>query len=83
MLENPAVAAVKIYQPKPMVKLDPSFDVNTETFADDVTVLLDIELKKDAPGGRCRTHRYGALSVLQRHAVPAAKTQAGYGDHHH
>ena len=51
VLDNPAVAAVKIYQPHPVVKLDPNFNVNTETFADAVTFLLDIELKKDAPAG--------------------------------
>ncbi len=51
VLENPAVASVRIYQPKPVVKLDPSFGVNTETFSDQVTVLLDIELKKDATAG--------------------------------
>ena len=50
-LDNPAVAAVKLYQPQPVVKTDPSFGVNTETFGDAVTILLDIELKKDAAPG--------------------------------
>jgi thiol:disulfide interchange protein DsbD len=51
VLDNPAVASVKFYQPQPIVKLDPSFGVNTETFGEEVTFLLDIELKKDAPAG--------------------------------
>jgi thiol:disulfide interchange protein len=51
VVDNPAVAGVKLYQPQPVVKLDPSFGVNTETFGEDVTFLLDIELKKDAPAG--------------------------------
>jgi thiol:disulfide interchange protein DsbD len=51
LADQPAVAGFKIYQPKPIVKLDPSFNVNTETFAEEVTVLLEIELKKDAPAG--------------------------------
>jgi thiol:disulfide interchange protein len=51
LADNPAVAGVKIYQPKPLVKLDPSFNVNTETFGEEVTFLLEIELKKDAPPG--------------------------------
>jgi len=50
-LDNPVVAGVKLYQPQPLVKLDPSFNVNTETFGEEVTILLDIELKKDAPTG--------------------------------
>jgi thiol:disulfide interchange protein len=50
-LDNPAVASVKLYQPQPIVKLDPSFGVNTETFGEAVTFLLDIELKKDAAPG--------------------------------
>ena len=51
VLDNPAVAGVKLYQPQPVVKLDPNFNVNTETFANAVNLLLDIELKKDAPAG--------------------------------
>ena len=50
-IDNPAVAGVKLYQPQPVVKLDPSFGVNTETFGEAVTFLLDIELKKDAAPG--------------------------------
>jgi thiol:disulfide interchange protein len=51
LAENPAAAGVKVYQPKPMIKMDPSFNANTETFGEEVTFLLEIELKKDAPGG--------------------------------
>src|SRR5579863_4276325 len=36
-LDNPAVASVKLYQPQPLVKLDPTFQVNTETFSEQVT----------------------------------------------
>jgi thiol:disulfide interchange protein len=51
LADNPAVAGFKVYQPKAVVKLDPSFNVNTETFAEEVTFLYEIELKKDAPSG--------------------------------
>src|SRR5258708_3592574 len=44
LADNPAVAGVKVYQPKPLIKLDPTFQVNTETFGDEVTVLSEIEL---------------------------------------
>src|ERR1700680_2723502 len=51
LAENPAVAGFKIYQPKPERKLDPSFGLDTETFADKVVLLLDVEFKKNAPPG--------------------------------
>jgi thiol:disulfide interchange protein DsbD len=49
--DNPAVAGFKIYQPKPVRKLDPSFGIDTETFAEQYVLLFDIELKKDAAAG--------------------------------
>jgi thiol:disulfide interchange protein len=49
--DNPAVAGFKIYQSKPVRKLDPSFGIDTETFAEQYVLLFDIELKKDAPAG--------------------------------
>jgi thiol:disulfide interchange protein DsbD len=49
--DNPAVAGFKIYQSKPVRKLDPSFGIDTETFADQYVLLLDVELKKDAAAG--------------------------------
>src|SRR5260370_39735746 len=42
LADNPAVGGFRVYQPKPVVKLDPTFKVNTETFADDVKFLFDI-----------------------------------------
>jgi thiol:disulfide interchange protein len=51
LAENPAVAGFKVYQPKPIIKEDPTFKVNTETFGEEVTFLFEIELKKDAPAG--------------------------------
>jgi thiol:disulfide interchange protein len=48
---NPAVAGFKIYQPKPVRKLDPSFGIDTETFSEQYVLLFDIELKKDAAAG--------------------------------
>jgi len=51
LADNPAVAGFKVYQPKPLTKLDPTFQVNTETFGEEVIFLLEVELKKDAPAG--------------------------------
>jgi thiol:disulfide interchange protein len=49
--DNPAVAGFKIYQSKPVRKLDPSFGIDTETFSEQYVLLFDIELRKDAPAG--------------------------------
>jgi thiol:disulfide interchange protein len=49
--DNPAVAGFKIYQSKPVRKLDPSFGIDTETFSEQYVLLFDIELKKDAAAG--------------------------------
>jgi thiol:disulfide interchange protein DsbD len=49
--DNPAVAGFKIYQPKPVRKLDPSFGIDTETFSEQLVLLFDVELKKDAVAG--------------------------------
>jgi thiol:disulfide interchange protein len=50
--DNPAVAGFKIYQSKPVRKLDPSFGIDTETFSEQYVLLFDIELKKDAAAGQ-------------------------------
>ena len=45
------MSSFKLYQPKPERKLDPNFQIDTETFADEVVLLYDVELKKDAAAG--------------------------------
>ncbi|HEX5226754.1 MAG TPA: cytochrome c biogenesis protein CcdA [Bryobacteraceae bacterium] len=49
--DNPAVAAFRIYQAKPLRKLDPSFGIDTETFSGKYELLIDIELAKNAASG--------------------------------
>ena len=51
LADIPAVAGLKIYQPKPDRKFDQGFQMDTETYSGDTTFLLDFELKKDAPAG--------------------------------
>jgi len=51
LADSPVVSGSKLYQPKPVRKLDPNFQIDTETFADEVVLLYDVELKKDAPAG--------------------------------
>jgi thiol:disulfide interchange protein len=48
---NPAVAGFKVYQAKPERKLDPNFNIDTETFAGEIVLLFDVELASDAPAG--------------------------------
>ncbi len=51
LADSPVVSGFKLYQPKPERKLDPNFQIDTETFADEVVLLYDVELKKDAAAG--------------------------------
>jgi thiol:disulfide interchange protein DsbD len=51
LLDNPAVAGYRIYQPKPVTQFDPNFNLDTETFEKEVTFLLEIDLAKDLPPG--------------------------------
>ncbi len=48
---NAAVAGLKLYQPKPETKFDQNFQVNVEAFEKQVTLLVAVELAKDAPAG--------------------------------
>jgi thiol:disulfide interchange protein DsbD len=51
LVDTPVLSGFKLYQPKPERKLDPNFQIDTETFADEVVLLFDVELKKDATAG--------------------------------
>src|SRR5260370_26499843 len=51
LVDSPVLSGFKLYQPKPERKLDPNFQIDTETFADEVVLLFDVELKKDATAG--------------------------------
>ena len=79
--DNPAVAGYKIYQAKPVRKLDPSFGIDTETFADQYVLLFDIQLKKDAAAGSSDITANVRYQILQRHNLPAPQAQVGPGVH--
>ncbi len=49
--DNPSLASFHIYQPKPERKLDPNFQIDTETYQGTIVFLVEVELKKDAPTG--------------------------------
>jgi thiol:disulfide interchange protein DsbD len=51
LAEAPAVASSKIYQPGPEKKFDRNFNLETETFGEEVVFWVVADLKKDAPAG--------------------------------
>ncbi len=50
-VDDPALAGVKVYQPKPDKKFDPNFNVDTERYEGEVVFLVEVELAKTAPAG--------------------------------
>src|ERR1035438_10390614 len=49
--ENPAIAAVKFYQPPPVRRFDPNFKIDTETFEKDVDFPMVVKMAFPAKGG--------------------------------
>ncbi|HZS57050.1 MAG TPA: cytochrome c biogenesis protein CcdA [Bryobacteraceae bacterium] len=50
MAANPAIAAYQLYRPQPIRKLDPNFQIETETYTGDVTFLIDVTTARSAAG---------------------------------
>ena len=48
---NDAVEAVRLFQQPPVTKLDPAFQINTETYGHQTTFLFEIRLSPNAPVG--------------------------------
>lgn len=51
MPANPAIAGIRLYQPKPETKFDANFNMNVEAFEHEVVLLAALEIAKDAPAG--------------------------------
>ena len=49
--ENPAIASVRIYQPKAHTAFDPNFGFNVETYQDEAAFLLDVQTAPAALAG--------------------------------
>jgi hypothetical protein len=47
---NPDIAAYRVYQPQPTRKLDPNFQIETETYVDKATFLIGVDASKSATG---------------------------------
>lgn len=51
LADNPAVASVRVLEPKPVRQFDPNFSLDTETYEKSVVFYVLAELKKDAAAG--------------------------------
>jgi DsbC/DsbD-like thiol-disulfide interchange protein len=51
LADNPAIAAVKVFQPKPERQIDTAFKLETETFEKQLPLLLEITAKPNAAAG--------------------------------
>ena len=76
LAENPAVESSKLFQPKPVRKLDPNFNLDTETFEKEAVFLITAELKKDAPVGPVElTSQVRYQSCDDRQCLPPRKKE--------
>ena len=50
LVENPALDSFVVYRPKPVRKLDPNFQLDTETYTAKAVFLIDATLKPSAKG---------------------------------
>lgn len=48
--ENPAFASYSVYRPQPIRKLDPNFQIDTETYANEAVFLIEANTAKSASG---------------------------------
>lgn len=75
--ENTAILSSKIYQPPPFRKLDPNFNLDTETFESGVDFPVVVELAKDAKNAPLEITanvRYQACN--ERQCLPPRKKSA-------
>jgi thiol:disulfide interchange protein len=76
LAENPAVKRSVLYQPKPLRKFDPNFNLDTETFGEEAVFLISAQLNGDAPIGELgltAAVRYQACS--DRQCLPPRRKQ--------
>ncbi len=48
--ENPVIASYSVYRPQPLRKLDPNFQIDTETYAGQATFLIEAATRQSATG---------------------------------
>ena len=50
LVQNPAIASYAVYRPQPVRKLDPNFQIDTETYTGDITFLIGVTTAASASG---------------------------------
>ena len=76
----PAIASVRVYEPKPERRFDPNFQLDTETFEKEAVFLLAVEFRKDAPAGAIElTAQVRYQSCNDRMCLPPKKKTASAG----
>ena len=76
-VDDPALAGVKVYQPKPDKKFDPNFNVDTERYEGEVVFLVEVELAKTVAAGSLSVPlliRYSACT--DKECLPPRKVTA-------
>lgn len=76
-VDDPALAGVKVYQPKPDKKFDPNFNVDTERYEGEVVFLVEVELAKPVAAGSLSVPlliRYSACT--DKECLPPRKVTA-------
>jgi thiol:disulfide interchange protein DsbD len=51
MTDSPAIEKASVYRPKPVRKLDPNFQVDTETYSGSAVFLIEVDAAKNAAAG--------------------------------
>jgi thiol:disulfide interchange protein len=76
MAESPAVASYTVYRPQPVRKLDPNFQIDTETYTGTANFLLELVTAKTAAGNAnvAATIRYQVCSDTK--CLPPVKKTA-------
>src|SRR5713101_6259800 len=79
LAESPAIESSKLFQPKPVRKFDPNFNLDTETFQKEAAFWITAELKKDAPAGPVElTAQVRYQSCDDRQCLPPRKKTATF-----
>ena len=65
LADNPAIAGLKIFQPKPTSQMDTAFKLVTETFEKELPLELEITTKPDAAAGPWIWRRKSAIKLAR------------------
>ncbi|MBV9760663.1 MAG: thioredoxin family protein [Acidobacteriaceae bacterium] len=79
--DNPAIASYSVYRPQPVRKLDPNFQIDTETYSNEAVFIIEAKTVKSA-GGESHveaTARYQACTDVK--CLPPVKKSVGADVH--